>query len=105
MHLIRKNINENAWFFGSRSGRVSKIAVCSGGGGDFYESALHLGAQAFLTGDMAHHHVVRAKDLGLQVYVAGHAPTENVVLAPLAERIERELGIPAEAWPYKTEEE
>ena len=100
LELVRERLNEQAWFFGDREAKLRRLAVFSGGGGDFFQEAHRLGAQAFLTGEMAHHNLLRARALGLQLFVAGHAQTENVVLSPLAKRLSRKLGICTEIYPY-----
>lgn len=71
--------------------RVRKIALCSGSGGDLVELAEENGADALLTGEIKHHYILEANMLGLAVIDAGHFKTENVVAAPLCDRLKREF--------------
>lgn len=63
---------------------VRQLAVCGGRGGGLIAQAVARGADAFLTGDLDYHQWQEARRLGLAVLDAGHAPTEAVVLPPLA---------------------
>lgn len=56
---------------------VKKIFMCSGSGGDYAELAACRGADAYLTGEMAHHEALAARKLGLSCVVAGHYETEK----------------------------
>lgn len=63
---------------------VRRVAVLGGGGGDFMLDALAAGADAYVTGDCAHHHLVDAPERGISLIVAGHYHTEYLVLEQLA---------------------
>lgn len=67
--------------------RVKKVAVCSGSGGDYAPLAAELGADALLTGEIKHHEILDAVRLGVAVIDAGHFKTEDVVIAPLCEKL------------------
>lgn len=58
---------------------ISKIAFCSGGGGDFITAVADLGVDAFLTGEARHHEYLEANRLGIALFDAGHYETEVVV--------------------------
>jgi len=70
---------------------VSRVALCGGSGGAFLEQAWKKGAQAFVTADIKHDRLLRAKDLGMTVIDAGHYTTEAVVLPYLVERLKAAL--------------
>lgn len=53
-----------------------RLALCSGGGSDFWPEGLALGADAFLTGEMKHHHALALADAGMLGLEAGHFATE-----------------------------
>ena len=53
-----------------------RLALCSGGGSDFWSEGLALGADAFLTGEMKHHHALALADAGMLGLEAGHFATE-----------------------------
>lgn len=66
-------------------GRVSRVAVSSGGGGDGVELCAKYGCDAFVTGELKHHHYNEAVSRGIAAFDAGHFPTEDVVIRPLRE--------------------
>jgi dinuclear metal center YbgI/SA1388 family protein len=71
-------------------GEVRRVAVVTGGGGSFIEQAAAAGADALVTGEGSHHTYVEARELGLDVYYAGHYATETfgvrALCSHLAER-------------------
>ena len=64
-------------------GRVSRVAVSSGGGGEGIELAKACGADALVTGELKHHQYLYAVQHGVAAFDAGHFSTENVVIEPL----------------------
>ncbi len=65
------------------------VAVSSGAGGDSWEAALQLGAEAFVTGEMKHHLALAAADAGLVTLEAGHFATEEPGIFALADTLQR----------------
>ncbi len=64
--------------------------VCVSGGSfdsDWTDAVIASGADALLTGEVKHHDLIRFAMYEIPVLAAGHAPSERVVLKPLAERI------------------
>ncbi len=57
--------------------KIKKVALCGGAGMDFAVDALKAGADAYVTGDISHHQMLEANDMGLTVIAAGHFETEN----------------------------
>ncbi len=55
---------------------VGRVAVCGGAGMDFFEEAIKLGADAYVTGDASHHHFLDAAQKGVTLIAAGHFETE-----------------------------
>jgi dinuclear metal center YbgI/SA1388 family protein len=62
---------------------ITKVAFCSGGGGDFVALAKKIGADAFLTGEAKHHEFLLSEDVGISLFAAGHYETENIVCEKL----------------------
>jgi dinuclear metal center YbgI/SA1388 family protein len=71
--------------------RVFKLAVCSGGGSDEWKTALERGADAFLTGEVKHHHALEAAEHGFPLLAAGHFATEDPGMDALAVSLQKEL--------------
>lgn len=70
---------------------ITKVAFCSGGGGDFVAMAKKIGADAFLTGEAKHHEFLLSEDIGISLFAAGHYETENIVCEKLKEALLKEF--------------
>lgn len=66
---------------------IEKIAVCGGSGGDFVYDAAKAGADAYISGDLSHHHFLAAKETGMTIIAAGHFETENISIVPLMNKV------------------
>ena len=71
--------------------QIKKIGVCSGAGGDYLEFAAKKGADAFVTGEIKHHMILRANELNIAVFDAGHFKSEDIVFDTLKKVLEREF--------------
>ncbi len=71
--------------------KINRVAVCGGAGMDFFEDAVNMGADAYVTGDISHHEMLEAKALGVTVIAAGHFETENPAMAYLKKYIEEKF--------------
>ncbi|MHB1073622.1 MAG: Nif3-like dinuclear metal center hexameric protein [Gemmatimonadaceae bacterium] len=76
--------------------RTHAWGICTGAGAstDSIREALALGIDTLIVGEGPHHTAVDAADNGLVVIYAGHYATETLGVRALAQRIEREFGIP-----------
>lgn len=68
-------------------GKVSRVAVSSGGGGEGVELYRKYGFDAFVTGELKHHHYLYAASHGIAAFDAGHFSTEDVVIEPLRKQL------------------
>lgn len=73
---------------GDSQKKISRVAVVSGAGGDFWQEAKECGAEAFVTGEIKHHHALAAVDAGLVLYEAGHYATECPGIFALADTLQ-----------------
>lgn len=67
---------------GGRS--IRTIAVCPGAGGKLFEPVV---ADAYVTGEMQHHHVLDLQQQGRTVVLAGHTNTERPFLPTYRDRL------------------
>ncbi len=74
---------------GNFAAPVRRVAVLGGAGASEISAAKAAGADTFVTGEMKHHFAIAAQFLGLNVIEAGHYETENVVLLPWIEHLQR----------------
>lgn len=68
---------------------VKTIALSSGAGASSFEKAAALGADLLLTGEAKHHEFLESKNSGIALMAAGHFATEDVVIAPLKEKLSK----------------
>lgn len=66
-------------------GKVTRVAVSSGGGGEGVELAEKYGFDAFIAGELKHHHYLFAVQHGIAAFDAGHFSTEDVVIEPFSQ--------------------
>jgi len=79
---------------GDLSKRISKIAICSGGGGnvDDIELARSCGADVYISGDFAHHSYMYAKENNFALIEYSHFNSE-IIVEKLFNEILRKLNI------------
>jgi dinuclear metal center YbgI/SA1388 family protein len=73
------------------SEKILRVAVCGGSGGELAEAAFRQGADAFVTGEMKYHSLLEYEDR-MTLIIAGHYPTEAVILPIWVDRLQRWLG-------------
>lgn len=82
---------------------VSRIAVCSGGGGlEYLRHALDLGADAYLTGEAPHGIYHAAREAGMNVLLGGHYATETWGVRALMPRLEEAFGVDTRFFDHPT---
>lgn len=59
--------------------RISKVAICTGSGMNFLQSAIGK-ADVFITGDVKFHEAQEARDLGIGIIDVGHYGSENIAM-------------------------
>lgn len=88
INLVKEKFELN-WLreAGPRPKSIKKVALCSGAGSEFIQSAKNKGADVYITGDLKYHEAQTARELGLWVLDAGHFGTEKQVIEILADLI------------------
>ena len=76
---------------GEKSKKIFKVAVCSGSGGSVLGWAKSRDVDVLVTGEMKHHEILLANEMGICVIMGGHFATECVVLPELIERLQSTL--------------
>lgn len=74
---------------GGRS--ITKVGLCSGGGADLVYAAAENGCEAFVTGESKHNILLDARNMGITLVDAGHFYTEDVVILPLLQKLEKKF--------------
>lgn len=71
------------------NGKIKTVAVASGAGGSDIFSAAEEGADALVTGEIKHHEINAANELGISVVDTGHFKSEDIVILPLKNKLEQ----------------
>jgi len=74
---IEQTLRRTPQVIGLANSNITRIAWCSGGGQSFFEQALSLGVDAFLTGEISEQNVHVAQETGVAFIAAGHHATER----------------------------
>ena len=73
----------------SGTGKIKRVAVLGGEGGDFMDAAIVAGADLFLAGRIGYHRMLDGAEEGIALIEAGHFATEVAVCRYLAELVHR----------------
>lgn len=72
---------------GNPDGQVKRIAWCSGAAQSYFEEAVALGVDAFLTGEISEQNVHVAEETGVAFIAAGHHATEKYGIQTLGRHL------------------
>jgi dinuclear metal center YbgI/SA1388 family protein len=78
---------------GHANPNIVRIAWCSGGGQSYFEQAVALGVDAFLTGEISEQNVHVAQETGVAFIAAGHHATERYGVQALGEHLAARFGL------------
>lgn len=85
---VKKTINARCVTFVDGKKPITKVAVIGGAGGDYIETALLAGCDALVTGEIKHHEMLLARQLGITVICAGHFATEVISIEALRRAVQ-----------------
>lgn len=72
---------------------ITTVGICSGSASDDIETAISLGLDAFITGEVSHEQYHTAKEGCINVIGGGHYETETVGVNLVRQKVEKELGL------------
>lgn len=84
---VKKQLNAASVRYADGGRPVCRVAVGGGACGSMLADAIAAGCDTFVTSDLRYNEYLDAKAMGITIMDAGHFPTENVVCAPLAEKL------------------
>lgn len=74
--------------------QIQRLAWCSGGGQSFFQQAIDMGVDAFITGEVSEAQYHLAQETGVVFMAAGHHATERYGIQALAAQISAEFNLP-----------
>ncbi len=81
--FVKRVLGANNLRYADGGRPVHKVALCSGSGGDMWESLVGTDIDTLLTGEAKYHHFSEAAQGGINLIEAGHFATENLILSVL----------------------
>ncbi len=75
--VVEKKLSRAPQLIGDLDKPIQKIALCTGGGQSFFETAVGQGIDAYITGEISEQHVHIARETGVAFIAAGHHATER----------------------------
>jgi dinuclear metal center YbgI/SA1388 family protein len=91
--LIQLTLQRAPQVIGHANPNIARIAWCSGGGQSYFEQAVALGVDAFLTGEISEQNVHVAQETGVVFIAAGHHATERYGVQALGEHLAERFGL------------
>lgn len=93
---IRRVLGREPLVIGEGCKPVRRIAWCSGGAQSYFEQAIALGIDAYMSGEISEQTVHLARESGVAYIAAGHHATERYGVSALAEHLSQQFGIACE---------
>jgi dinuclear metal center YbgI/SA1388 family protein len=87
LETVKSNLNCEGLRYVEGGKLVSKVAVGGGACAGELMAAVRAGCDTFVTSDVKYNQFWDAHDMGLNLIDAGHFPTENPIVAVLAEKL------------------
>lgn len=86
--LLAQRLNTVVRRMGPANAPIRSVGMCTGGGSEFYQDARKWGAEAFISGEIHHHHALEAASYGMVCFECGHHATEEPGIFALADALQ-----------------
>ncbi|HEY3433180.1 MAG TPA: Nif3-like dinuclear metal center hexameric protein [Rhodocyclaceae bacterium] len=93
---LQQVLNRPALLVGDSNRPVRRIAWCSGGAQGYFEQAIAVGADLFVSGEISEQTTHLARESGVPYIAAGHHATERYGVQALGRRLEEVFGLNCE---------
>ena len=90
---LEEKLGRQPQLIGAGDALVKRLAWCSGGAQGFFEEAVRLGVDAFVSGEISEQTVHLARESGVAYLAAGHHATERGGVMALAGYLEQRCGL------------
>jgi dinuclear metal center YbgI/SA1388 family protein len=90
---IAAGLARNPLLIGDTERPVRRLGWCSGGAQDYFEQAIALGVDAFVSGEISEQTVHLARESGVAYLACGHHASERYGVAALAAHLNRNCGL------------
>lgn len=90
---LEKNLNRPPLVLGDQTKTVSRLAWCSGAAEDFFEEAIAIGADAYISGEATERTTHLARETHVPFLVCGHHATERLGIKALSDWLSENHGL------------
>ena len=90
---VERALSRKPLVIGDEAKLVRCVAWCTGAAQDYFDEAIRLGVDAFVTGEISEQTVHAARESGVAFISAGHHATERYGVQALGEHIAQKFGI------------
>ena len=88
---LKKSLCTTVRLMGPADALIRKVGLCSGGGSDEWVHASEAGCDAFISGEIKHHHALAMADRRIVALECGHFGTEEPGIRSLAAALQKEI--------------
>ncbi|MDP2759751.1 MAG: Nif3-like dinuclear metal center hexameric protein [Sideroxyarcus sp.] len=93
VRVLEQKLQRTPQVIGDMRTKVTRIAWCSGAAQSYFEQAVALGVDAFLTGEISEQNVHVAEETGVAFIAAGHHATERYGIQALGQHLASRFGL------------
>ncbi|MGB9354071.1 MAG: Nif3-like dinuclear metal center hexameric protein, partial [Azonexus sp.] len=93
---ISAGLARSPMLIGDPARPVRRLGWCSGGAQEYFEQAIALGVDAFVSGEISEQTVHLARESGVAYLASGHHASERYGVAALAAHLNRNCGLQCE---------
>ena len=90
---IERVLSRKPLVIGEDDRSIQRVAWCTGAAQDYFDEAIRLRVDAFITGEISERMVHAARESGVAFISAGHHATERYGVQALGEHISRKFGL------------
>ena len=91
--VIQQSLGRKPLYIPGNTKKITKVAWCTGAAHDYFEQAVALGIDAYITGEIAERTYSIAQESGVHFYAAGHHATERYGIKALGNHLANHFGL------------
>ena len=94
--LLSKKLNRHVLCEDKSGSLLSTLAWCTGGGQGYIETAVEIGVDGFITGEVSEQTIHTAREMDVAFFAAGHHATERYGIKALGEHLKEHFSVDVE---------
>ena len=86
---LEDKLGDTVRIMGPAEALIRRVGLCSGGGSEYWEEAARVGCDAFIAGEIRHHHALAMAGAGVVGFECGHFHTEEPGIRVFASALQK----------------